>query len=364
MQFFDFFKRQVQIAHIYGIPVRADYRWFFVLIVLSWVTAASINGQINNFLTSGIFGVLTTLIFFGSIFIHELAHAFMARMEGIQVLDIVLHPFGGMARFRREPDTPRAEFRIAIAGPAASFLLSLVFLGLMIAANSLGEGNILSPLCFLLFLLNFLLAVFNMFPGYPLDGGRVLRSFLWKRGTDLNEATVLTGKFGQIIGGVMIVFGIFVAFVQGQFFMGFWTILVGIFLYDSAKGIIKQVRSLEKLIVEDVMTLPVSIKPEMSVLHFIDHILPVHRQTVFPVAGDRQLYGLLTLEDLKKLPREDWHRTEIRVVMRPITTEYFVESTTLLSDAKELMKLNGIGALGVIDSNGNLVGFMQSRKIR
>ncbi len=364
MQLFDFFKRQVQIAHVYGIPVRADYRWFFVLIVLSWVTAASINGQINNLLTSGIFGILTTLIFFGSIFIHELAHAFIARMEGIQVLDIVLHPFGGMARFRREPDTPRAEFRIAIAGPAASFLLSLVFLGLMVAANSLGEGNILSPLCFLLFLLNFLLAVFNMFPGYPLDGGRVLRSFLWKRGTDLNEATVLTGKFGQIIGGAMIIFGIFVAFVQGQFFMGLWTILVGIFLYDSAKGIIKEVRNLEKLIVEDVMTLPVSIKPEMNVLHFVDHILPLHRQTVFPVAKDRQLYGLLTLEDLKKLAREEWHKTEIRIVMRPITTEYFVESNTLLTDAKELMKLNGIGALGVIDSNGNLVGFMQSRKIR
>ncbi len=362
--FFKFFKQQIQIAHVYGIPIRADYRWFFVLIVLSCVTAASVNAQLGNFLTSLFFGVLTTLIFFGSIFLHELAHAFIARMEGIQVLDIVLHPFGGITRFRREPDTPRAEFRIAIAGPTASFLLALIFFALMVAANSLGEGNILSPLFFLLFLLNFLLAVFNMFPGYPLDGGRVLRSFLWKRGTDLNEATILTGKFGQIIGGAMIAFGIFVAFVQGLFFMGFWTILVGIFLYDSAKGIIKEVKNMEKLIVEDVMTLPVSIKPETNVLHFVDHTLPVNRQTVFPVARDRQLYGLLVLEDLKKLSREDWHKTEIQNVMRPITTEYFVESNTLLKDAKELMRLNGIGALGIIDSNGNLVGFMQSRKNR
>ena len=325
------------------------------------MTAISINAQIGNLLTSVFFGVLTTLIFFGSIFVHELAHAFIARMEGIEVLEIVLHPFGGLARFRREPDTPRAEFRIAIAGPAASFLLALFFIGLMFAANSLGEGNILSPLCFLLFLLNFLLAVFNMFPGYPLDGGRVLRSFLWKRGTDLNEATALTGRFGQIIGGVMIVFGIFITLVQGQFFMGFWMVLVGFFLYDSAKGIIHQVRDLDKLIVEDVMKLPISIKPEMSVLHFVDHILPVHRQTVFPVAKDRQLYGILALEDLKKLPREDWKKTDVQTVMRPITTEYFVESNTLLKDAKELMSLNGIGALGVIDAKGKLVGFMQSR---
>ena len=167
-----------------------------------------------------------------------------------------------------------------------------------------------------------------MFPGYPLDGGRVLRSFLWKRGTDLNEATILTGRFGQIIAVVMIVFGIFIALVQGEFFMGFWTILVGFFLYDSAKGIIKQVNDLEKLIVEDVMNLPISVEPEMSVQQFVDHILPVHRQTVFPVAKDRQLYGILVLEDLKNLPREDWHETEFKKVMRPITTEYFVETDT------------------------------------
>lgn len=357
-----FLKRQVVIAHVYGIPVRADYRWFFVLVLLSWVTAASINSQLNNFLTSALFGVLMTLIFFGSIFVHELAHAFVARMEGLQVLEIVLHPFGGLARFRREPETPQAEFRIAIAGPAASFLLSLVFIGLMAAFNSLGEDNILSPLCFLLFLLNFLIAVFNMFPGYPLDGGRVLRSFLWKRGTDLNEATVLTGRFGQVIGGVMLAFGIFTALIQGQFFLGFWTVLIGIFLFDSATGIIRQVGELDKLIVEDVMGLPVPVQPDMTVLHFVDHILTAYRQTVFPVARDRQLYGLLALADLKKLPRDQWSKTTVRKVMRPIEPEHFVESDSFLSDARELMRHNGIGALGVIDSKGNLVGFLQSRK--
>jgi Zn-dependent protease len=341
--------------------VRADLRWVFVLIILSWITAASVNVQVGNLTASLFFGVVTTLVFFASIFIHELAHAFIARMEGIDVMEIVLHPFGGLARFRREPDTPRAEFRIAIAGPAASFLLSLVFFGLMLVANTLGEGNILSPLCFLLFLLNFLIAVFNMFPGYPLDGGRVLRAYLWKRGTDLNDATILTGKFGKVIGIVMVIFGLFVVVVQGQFFMGFWTVLIGIFLYDSAAGIIKQVRELDNLIVEDVMKLPNPVAPETTVLKFVDTILPIHRQTVFLVAKDRQLYGILALEDLKQLPRVEWKTTEIQSVMRPINTEYFVESNFLLRDAKELMRHNGLGALGVIDSNGNLVGFMQTR---
>ena len=361
MRVLEFFKRQLLIAHVYGIPVRIDYRWFPVLALMSWITGSQINSLLGNFSESLFFGFLTTLVFFASIFLHELAHAAIARMEGVQVVEIVLHPFGGLTRLRREPETPRAEFRIAVAGPVASFLLSILFLVLMAAVNSLGT-NVIAPLFFMLGLLNFLVAVFNFFPGYPLDGGRVLRAYLWRRGTDLNEATILTGRCGQIIAVALIGFGIVIALVKGDFFTGLWTVLVGLFLYDAAKGIIKQVNDLEKLIVEDVMQLPVSLAPEMSVNHFIDSILPLHRRTIFPVAKSRQLYGILSLEDLKKLPREDWHKTNIQAVMRPIMPEYFVESSTLLVEARELMRENGIGALGVIDAHGNLVGFMQSKK--
>lgn len=362
MKIYESFKQKFQIANVYGIPVRADYRWFFVFILMTWITAINIHQFTGNSVASGLFGFFTTVIFFASIFLHELAHAIMARMEGLRVLEIVLHPFGGLARFRHEPETPRAEFRIAIAGPAASFLLALVFLGLMSAANLLGENNILSPLFFLLFLLNFLLAVFNMFPGYPLDGGRVLRSFLWKRGTDLNDATILTGRFGQIIAVVMIGFGIIIALSRGDLFTGLWTVLVGLFLFDSAKGIIKQVNNLDTLVVEDVMTLPISVEPETSVQQFVDRILTLHRQTVFPVAKDKQLYGILSLADFKSLPREDWHKTKVKDVMRPIAVEHFVETGTLLKDARQLMRENNIGAIGVIDGEGKLVGFMRRKK--
>jgi len=361
MVIIEFFKRQLLIAHVFGIPVRIDYRWFLVLAVMSWITASQIASLLDNFLTSFFFGLLTTLVFFASIFLHELAHAVVARMEGVPVVEIILHPFGGLTRFRHEPDTPRAEFHIAVAGPVASFLLALLFLGLMTAANSLGT-DVVALLFFTLCLLNFLLAVFNLFPGYPLDGGRVLRAYLWRRGTDLNEATILTGRCGQVIAVALIAFGIFIAFVRGDFFTGFWTVLVGVFLFDAARGIIKQVNELEKLLVEDVMQLPVSVAPETNVLHFVDHILPLHRRTIFPVARELQLYGILTLEDLKKLPRDDWHKTKIQTVMRPVTPEYFVESNTTLVEAKELMRENDIGALGVIDAQGNLVGFMQSKK--
>jgi len=347
--------------HVSGIPVRLDLRWFFVLALISWITANNINSLVGDPATSLLLGFATTLVFFATIFLHELAHAFAAKKENIQVLEIVLHPFGGLARLQKEPETPRAEFRIAIAGPAASFLISFFFAGLVAAANSL-DLNILSPLFFLLALLNFMLAAFNLFPGYPLDGGRVLRAFLWHRGKDLNEATILTGRCGQIIAVALITLGCFSAFSLGAFLTGFWTILVGIFLYDAARSIIGEINSYERMPVESVMQLPVSVEPDVDIQHFVDRVLTMHRQSIFPVAKNKQFYGVLMLEDIKKIPADHWRITKIQTVMRPVTPDYFVETDTLLPEARKLMRANGISALGVIDKGGNLVGFMRRGK--
>ncbi len=362
---FAFFKKQVTLAHIYGIPVRIEYSWFFVFAALIWLSTVSIpDALVADIAVKFFLGASAILVLFLSIFLHEFSHAFVARREGIEVLEILLHPFGGLARLRREPDTPQKEFRIAIAGPVASFIIAFVFLGLWLLTDAESK-NILSPLFFILFLLNLLLAVFNLFPGYPLDGGRVLRAFLWKRGTDLNEATVLTGKFGQIIAVSLMVFGLVIIFISGDLITGVWTILIGLFLFDSAFGIIRQVNNFENLIVENVMELPVSVKPESSVMQFVDNILPLHRQTVFPVAENRQLYGFLLLDDLKsKLPKEKWHMTKVREAMRPVREDFFVETDTSVTEAIELLKINQIGALGVLDGNGHFVGFLKRGRIR
>lgn len=362
---FAFFKQQITLTYIYGIPVRIDFRWFLVFIALTWLSANSIpNSLVEGYFAKFLLGAVSILVFFVSIFLHELAHAFVARREGIQVLEIMLHPFGGLARLRREPDTPRAEFRIAIAGPLASFAIAFTFLGLWAVFNSAGK-NILSPLFLILFLLNLLLAIFNLFPGYPLDGGRVLRAFLWRRGTDLNDATVLTGKFGQIIAVALGIFGIVIILVSLDFLTGLWTILVGIFLFDSAYGIIKQVNRFENLIVENVMELPIAVKPGMTVMHVVERILPLYRQTIFPVAENKELYGFLLLEDLRaNLPREKWNKTKVLDVMRPIREDQFVETNTSFIEARELLKINGIGVLGVLDEKGYFVGFLQRGRIR
>lgn len=359
-----FFKQQIEIARVLGIPVRIDYRWFFVFVLMMGLTASNIPKEYGLApLVAVLLGALTTIAFFLSIFGHELAHAIAARLEGIETREIVLHPFGGLARLAHEPDTPRAEFRIAIAGPAASFLIGILFLFATIVSDRAGVG-IAAALFFLLFFGNVLLAIFNLFPGYPLDGGRVLRAFLWKQGYDLNEATRFTGRCGQFIALALVAFGLFVALWRGDLFTGLWTVLVGLFLLDAAVGIVGHTLRIEKVTVAEVMTPPVSIKPETTVSHFIDHTLPLHRHTAFPVALDKRLYGILMLEDLKKLPRSNWHKTFIRDVMRPINEDLFVAPAVRLNDARELMKENGAGALAVVDERGFLIGFLQPGKIR
>jgi Zn-dependent protease/CBS domain-containing protein len=357
MRFFGLLKHRVLLMTVSGIPVRADYRWFFVLVLMSVITASSLASFADSAALGLLFGFLTTIVFFACVFLHELAHAFAARMEGVQVVEIILHPFGGLARMRHEPETPKAEFRIAISGPAASFLLAVLFVLLMAIANAAG-ATVFAPLFFLLFLFNFLLAVFNLFPGYPLDGGRVLRAYLWKNGKDLNEATILTGRCGQIIAAALIAFGLFIAIARLDFFTGFWTTLVGLFLYDAAKGIVNEIRSKQNVPVANIMQLPIPVEPEMDLMTFVDRVLTAHRRPVFPVAKEKEFFGMLLLEDMKRVPREEWRRTPVKSVMRAVTSDHFVEADSMLADARDMMRRNGIGAVGVIDSSGKLVGFL------
>lgn len=357
MSFFEDIRRSVELVRVSGIPVRADQRWFVVLVLMTGITAASINAQVGNWGASVGLGAAATVVFFASIFLHELAHAVTARLERLEVIEIILHPFGGLTRFAHEPQTPRAEFRIAIAGPAASFVLTVVFALLMTVANA-AELDILRDLLFLLALANFLLAVFNLFPGYPLDGGRVLRAYLWRNGKDLNEATILTGRCGQVIGVGLVALGLFFAVGRGQFFTGFWAMLTGFFLFDSARGIIAAVHAAGHKTVDDVMLLPAVVRPDISLQEFIDHLLPMNRQAAFPVAVDKQLYGILKLQDMKSVPSEDRRRVTVRDTMRAVTADMFVEVGTPLAEARELMRDNGVGAVGVIDHEGKLVGFI------
>jgi len=287
----------------------------------------------------------------------------MARAEGIEIDEIVLHPFGGLARLRTEPQNPRPELRIAAAGPAASFVFALLaFGGTQVAA--LGDYAATFVVFFLIAAGNLMLALFNLLPGYPLDGGRVLRAILWRKSGNMNEATRMAGICGMLIAGMLILFGVYILIAPNwratqPYFMGGWSILVGLFLLDTAAKVVKGAQGARLVSVEDAMSKPIALEPGLMVSRLVDDILPLHRQTSFPVAVNGQLHGILSLEDLKTLPRETWTKTSVRTVMRPIAPQFFVDPATTLDSAQAIMKANGIGSLAVVNTQGKLVGFLQ-----
>jgi len=373
MTFKDFFKRQILVARVYGIPVRIDYRWFIVFAMSvalvaanvrkDWMQLGTIRLPPTGDLMAWILGVVTTLGLFISVFGHELSHALMGRTEGIEIEEIVLHPFGGLARLRTQPESPGAEFRIAVAGPAASFVFSLIAFAAMWISTRL-ELYFAISLFFFLGAGNLLLAVFNLFPGYPLDGGRVLRAIVWKRTGNMREATRIAGFCGQLVSLVLIAFGIYmiVAPTFRAYFMGLWAVMVGVFLLGSATSVVRGAR--EPATVRDAMAPPVPVAPDLPIHRFVDELLPLHRQTTFPVVHNGKLLGILSLEDLKKMPRSEWRTRRARDVMRPVNSSMFVPENATIESANQVIDRGAIGAVAVLNTAGDLVGFLRKGQLK
>src|SRR6185295_10230850 len=367
------FKRQILVARVYGIPVRIDYTWFVVFAMSVALIAANVRKHPLQLGTLTIpptgdfvawtLGVVTTLGLFLSVFGHELSHALMGRAEGIEIEEIVLHPFGGLARLKTQPQNPKAEFRIAVAGPAASFVFSLIaFAGMMLTATL--QFNFGTAFFFYVGAGNLLLAVFNLFPGYPLDGGRVLRAIIWKRSGNMREATRIAGFCGQLMSLVLIAFGIYMAVAPTfrAYFMGLWSVMVGVFLLGAATSVVRGAR--EPATVRDAMAAPIALEPDLPISRFIDELLPLHRHTTFPVAHNRKLLGILSLEDLKKVPREQWRARRARDVMRPVNASMFVPENAKIESTNQLIEHSMVGAVAVVNKSGELVGFMRKGQLR
>lgn len=255
----------------------------------------------------------------------------------------------------------RAEFRIAVAGPASSFLFSVAAFGAMMLAAAF-EQRLAGAVLFIIGFWNLMLAVFNLLPGYPLDGGRVLRAFLWHRNGKLEEATRIASLGGQLIAWTLFVFAVLLYFKTGDLFMALWSVVVALFLHSAARSVSRGRKTLET--VGEAMSAPIAVEPDVLVSHFLDLFLPQHPQEAFPVARAGRLHGILTLADVKKLPEASRHRTRIADVMRPVAPELFVDPATPLTRADALMKQNGAGALAVLDGAGTLVGFLQRGRLK
>src|SRR5262245_42663372 len=386
--------KQFQLGRVFGIPLIIDYSWPPVAVLHIWVVSrywmvAEVRPPLPLWLNL-IIGTVITALFFASVLIHELSHALVARMEGIRIQDIQLHIFGGWARLIGEPPTPMAELRIAVAGPVSSFLLAIFFWLWLLVVESLSGGAMEARAASVAFLYlaaaNLFLAMFNLLPGLPLDGGRALRAILWQRRKDILSATRTTMKLGVWLAYLLIAYGLLMlasAAIRGRLLQDFmaavWLLVLGVFLKSAAENDYRyrERQSAEERTRRDdikrwdisgtvgaVMRSPaVSVAPELSVAEFIDQILSNHRHTHFPVARDGRLHGILALDRLREEPQEKWERLTIGEVMKPIDESLFITVRASIEHAQRKLKTNSLGFLAVIDQDGVLIGHLNARDL-
>lgn len=375
--------RPFQLARLDGIPLMVDYTWLFVVLIYFWLgSQIYLLQQVGRIgLTEAlVFGGLFTVLMFASIVIHELAHAFVAKQEGIRTLEIRLHIFGGYARLASEPKTALAELRIAIAGPVASFLLGALFMVCVIAVQALAPEAVrisLRELFLWLFRGNVALAMFNLIPGLPLDGGRVLRAYLWHRSKDILSATLVAKRLGVGLSYMVASYGIYRAIWYRDPFVAVLMITLAFILkkaaeedyrfrklqsdYTKETGI--NVQDMIGTVATVMKQPPICVPPTMRVNDFIDGILAKHRQTHFPVAHEGRLHGLLVLEELRALPESEWSTTVVREVMQPVDDSLFVPVKASIEHAAKKLHASRLKYLAVIDNEGILVGSLSAAEL-
>ena len=361
----------IRLGRIFGIDIGLHYSWGIIALLIV-VSLAGHFHNLNPLWTAGLrwsLAAVTALLFFASILAHELSHAAVARARGIEVKSITLFALGGVANIERESSDAASEFWTAIAGPITSVVLGLLFLGIArIAGWQPDAGTPPSPLWVGLVWLGYInvaLAIFNMIPGYPLDGGRVLRAVVWAINRDLTRATRIAAQVGQFIAIGFIVFGFFRFFYAGAF-GGLWLAFIGWFLAEAAAASHANVEvsaALADTRVGDVMSRDCPLVEENMNLRTLaeDHILRTGRHCFVVVHNGRQS-GFVTIDALKKIDRNKWPFTMVGQVARRFEQLLTVSPETPLRRALELMAQDNVTELPVV-SNGEFVGLVSRGRV-
>jgi Zn-dependent protease/CBS domain-containing protein len=312
-------KGAIRLGSIRGIEIGVHYNWLLIFFLVAWSLAMGYFPQSYLGWTQLVYwttGVIASILLFVSVLLHELAHSFVAQARGLPVRSITLFIFGGVSNIVREAENPRTEFAMAVVGPLSSLVIAGVFYGLFLVVP-----NKLDPLAALLSylaLINAFLAVFNLIPGFPLDGGRVLRSIIWGATGNLVKATNIAATVGRLFGWGLIGVGLF-QILRGNFLGGLWIAFIGWFLSNAADSSRQETTVQEYLKgfkVKDVMTPnPQTISPGATVLEVVQGIFSQYHRRAVPVARDGKLVGIVTLTNIRGLPQEKWAITPVEAIM-------------------------------------------------
>jgi len=356
----------LRLGKVFGIDISVHISWFIVLVLLTWSLANSWFPQFSaDWPTSTywIVAFISALLLFTCVLIHELAHALVARAHGLRVKGITLFVFGGIAHIDEEIKRPGVEFQIAIAGPLASFLLAgaAFLLALPLRGSSTPGMAILVYLA----VTNLLLGIFNLIPGYPLDGGRVLHSIIWKVTGNLQRSIRLAALVGQGWGYLFILLGLTEFFI-GNAVGGLWIAFIGWFLLSAAHTTSRQVVAqsvLQGVSVAQVMnSQPVVVPANISLQKLVDeYFLPLSIRAA-PVTQGEYLTGLISLSDIGRVERERWSSTPVGHVMRPTEQTYMANPEQPLQDVFQQMVARDINQVPVTQ-DGRLVGLLNRESI-
>jgi len=353
-----------RLFRLFGIDVLVHWSWLAIFALLTWWLAQGFfKDEYGDWTAGQRWGAAVTaaLAFFGSILLHELAHSLMAKREGLPVKSITLFIFGGVSALGGDPKTPGQEFRVAIVGPLVSLILGIVF-GVITVAAFLSDVGDTPPAAVTLYLsmINFAVAVFNMLPGYPLDGGRVLRAGLWARGRNLLTATRRASMAGTFIAFGLIAVGV-VSILAGNFIGGAWFIVIGWFLRNVSEASYQQLlfrSTLGGTKVADLVNRSFeAAPPDVRLGTLVNEYMLGGGQRCVPIVVAAELLGLVTMRDLKRVPREEWETTSAFRAMTPREKLYEVDGREDIAMALEIMARENVNQLPVIEF-GHFVGFV------
>ena len=354
-------QNSLRIAKIGGIEIGIHYSWLLVFLLVAWTLAAGLFPQQYPGLdrtTYWVMGGAASLLLFVSVLIHELAHSFVAKSRGLKVTSITLFIFGGVSNISQEARSAGEEFIVAIVGPLSSLAMAAVFWGLdrtALASSPQGDG-ILSYLVYI----NVTLAVFNLIPGFPLDGGRVLRAILWGATNNMRRATSIAAGIGRAVGFLFVLGGIFMA-INGDFIGGLWLMFIGWFLSGAAESSNQQVELTTRLRGVQVGTVmnekPIVVESSTRLSDLVHDYILERGVRAIPVVDDGVLVGIITLNEVRSVPREQWDATPVRFVMTKLADLHTTSPKTPLSDALNAMAQHDFNQLPVTEG-GRLVGII------
>jgi Zn-dependent protease/CBS domain-containing protein len=365
----------LHLGRIHGIDIAINWSWLIIFVLFTWSLAEFFFPALYPDWSTGtlwLVAAISAVLLFGSVLVHELSHSLVAQAEGIPVSSIILFVFGGVSNIRREPPTPGGELAMAAIGPAASFVIGLICFGLLNALGPILPSTVQGVLGALAFY-NVALAIFNLIPGFPLDGGRVLRAVVWAVTGSFIRATRIAVLSGHVVAYIFIFGGLLLA-ISGALLSGIWLAFIGWFLNSAASTSQQQAileSSLRGVSVGDVMRRPpIEVPAETSLRDVVDHYVLAENVRTVPVVTDHDhLVGLVTVDSIRRFPREEWSSVRAADAIVPAASvptatpdESLVQALTDLSqtDADELPVVTHGDLVGVL-TRGDVMRFIQVR---